>query len=216
MQCKWQNLNKWSLGSFSSGFAGSSSEDVIKFLEKKDPCWIVESLSDLYLPVFDGHFFHGDPATLYKSGDYYKVPSMMGFNSDEGAFFPLLCPDGGKVTSIAEAKMKVKSTIERHYEGFRNIEEVHCLETRRSNSAFQSYYRFIFYKFCFLTTKISLIWTNNRSEQIYFNLRTNSTSKAHFWCFSLSKIGGSTFALPRIANHYLENHNHNIWVQRQE
>ena len=109
---------------FASGFEGSSSEDVLNFLESKDAEWIAKSLEGGFTPVVDGYFLKEDPEDFYKRGDYYKVPSIMGFNSHEGGLFPLMSPDKGKVADIEAGKMQTKWAMSSFYEECPNKDKV--------------------------------------------------------------------------------------------
>ena len=62
-----------------------NSEDMIKCLRKKDAQSIVLNYKMPTGPVIDNYFIYDTPERLRRSGKFYRVPLICGFNSDEGA-----------------------------------------------------------------------------------------------------------------------------------
>lgn len=63
-----------------------NSQSIIECLRKKD----AQSIIDDYEwkstgPVIDNYFIHDTPENLRRSGKFYRVPLISGFNSDEGS-----------------------------------------------------------------------------------------------------------------------------------
>ena len=68
------------------GCSSENSHDMIECLRKKDAQSIVLNYNWTSTgPVIDNYFIHDTPESLRRSGQFYPVPLIGGFNSDEGA-----------------------------------------------------------------------------------------------------------------------------------
>lgn len=68
------------------GCNSENSHDMIKCLRKKDAQSIVQNYGWKSTgPVIDNYFIYDTPESLRRSGKFYRVPLIGGFNSDEGA-----------------------------------------------------------------------------------------------------------------------------------
>ena len=99
---------------FILGYKGSSSEDMLKFLQSKSSNEILESFGHYSKVVIDGYFLKDYPDNLYKNGKVAKVELMSGHVTSEALLMIniLRSPDMESEPDVNKVRDYVKQIAE--------------------------------------------------------------------------------------------------------